>query len=607
MLPLLSVLLLGSVPLSSPTPPLRHASTPPFNWPLPPFPHAITAQIILNGQPLPIPWKHWQEGGRRRIAISDLGLVSGFGMELLDTSNPNLQPIQWYSEGDRVREGLPVVRSATIRYVDITDLAERWGWQMMVQQNGLVIETGTSQMVGIRQEKQPWGDTPAESRGDRLVIELDRETPARLTYSPGKAVIFLEAIASPQLLNAFHSTRGNTITEVKFRSQQQRTQVEITLANNTIRPQLVTLKAPYRVVIDLHADASIPTKRIQWAPGIQWRQQTLTLGSSQFPVFWLEIDPQNPQINLRPLRSNPQGAPGISPLITLATQSQVAAAINAGFFNRNNQLPLGVIRQDGEWISGPILNRGAIAWNDQGQFLIDRLTLTETLITETGQQFPILHLNSGYVKAGLSRYTSAWGATYTPLTDNELMITVQGVRASDSVEYRVLSQTQGTKAGVGPTTIPDPGYLLVYRGQPSPAFLSPGSHLQIQTTSFPALASTYPFTLGAGPLLIKNGRIVLNAEAEGFSAAFIREQASRSAIGLTPDGKLILVAVHHRAYGKGPTLAEMAQIMQQLGTVDALNLDGGSSTGLYLGGQLLDRSPQSAARLHNALGIFLQP
>jgi len=47
--------------------------------------------------------------------------------------------------------------------------------------------------------------------------------------------------------------------------------------------------------------------------------------------------------------------------------------------------------------------------------------------------------------------------------------------------------------------------------------------------------------------------------------------------------------------------------MQQLGAVNALNLDGGSSTTLYLGGQLLDRLPRTAARVHNGIGVFLQP
>ncbi len=47
--------------------------------------------------------------------------------------------------------------------------------------------------------------------------------------------------------------------------------------------------------------------------------------------------------------------------------------------------------------------------------------------------------------------------------------------------------------------------------------------------------------------------------------------------------------------------------MQSIGCVDALNLDGGSSTSLYLGGQLLNRHASSAARVHNGIGIFLTP
>ena len=54
-------------------------------------------------------------------------------------------------------------------------------------------------------------------------------------------------------------------------------------------------------------------------------------------------------------------------------------------------------------------------------------------------------------------------------------------------------------------------------------------------------------------------------------------------------------------------MTEIARIMQQLGCVDALNLDGGSSTSLYLGGQLLNRSPLTAARIHNGIGVFVEP
>ena len=41
-----------------------------------------------------------------------------------------------------------------------------------------------------------------------------------------------------------------------------------------------------------------------------------------------------------------------------------------------------------------------------------------------------------------------------------------------------------------------------------------------------------------------------------------------------------------------------------MGAVSALNLDGGSSTQVYLGGEIIDRSPATAARVNNGIGVF---
>jgi exopolysaccharide biosynthesis protein len=70
---------------------------------------------------------------------------------------------------------------------------------------------------------------------------------------------------------------------------------------------------------------------------------------------------------------------------------------------------------------------------------------------------------------------------------------------------------------------------------------------------------------------------------------------------------MLLVAVHNRVGGQGATLAEMALILKKLGAESALNLDGGSSTSLALGGQLIDRSAVTAARVNNSLGLFIRP
>ncbi|MEM6433364.1 MAG: phosphodiester glycosidase family protein, partial [Cyanobacteria bacterium P01_D01_bin.115] len=116
-----------------------------------------------------------------------------------------------------------------------------------------------------------------------------------------------------------------------------------------------------------------------------------------------------------------------------------------------------------------------------------------------------------------------------------------------------------------------------------------------------------PLAIGGGPTLVRGGQIIADARAEGFSEAFAAQAAPRSAIGVTPDGHIVLVAIHYSPGGRGPTLAEAAQIMRQLGAQNALNLDGGTSSSLYLGGTIINRHGSTVGRVHNGLGVLLAP
>ncbi|KST62538.1 phosphodiester glycosidase family protein [Mastigocoleus testarum] len=365
-------------------------------------------------------------------------------------------------------------------------------------------------------------------------------------------------------------------------------------------PRVSSVGNPNRLIIDVRPDAMV-ARDITWAPGLLWRQQFVNLATESFAVRWLEVNPRSFNIQLRPIWSNPSTLVGTAPLIKTAQNYVAAAAINGGFFNRKNRLPLGAIRQNGQWLSSPILNRGAIAWNDSGQFYMGRLSLRETLIAPNQQKLTISTLNSGYVQTGIARYTPVWGLAYIPLTDNEVVLVVR--------KNRIFSKLQTNKAGEQSIPIPRDGYLITSRGAGNNQLLNltVGSVLRIASSSFPVEFNRYPHILGAGPLLLQNRRIVLDATRENFSKAFARQKAVRSAICTTASGRLIIAAVHNRVGGKGPTLAEHAQLMQRMGCINALNLDGGSSTSLYLGGQLVDRSPNTAARVHNGIGIFLQP
>jgi hypothetical protein len=96
--------------------------------------------------------------------------------------------------------------------------------------------------------------------------------------------------------------------------------------------------------------------------------------------------------------------------------------------------------------------------------------------------------------------------------------------------------------------------------------------------------------LSAGPLLLKNGNINITSDEEVFFGSSIPDVHPRSAAGRTADGALILMVVDGRQdISRGVYLQELAILMRGVGAVEALNLDGGGSSALVVGGTLLNR------------------
>jgi hypothetical protein len=539
--------------------------------------------IRLNSQNVPGRWQ--QKNGR--IGVSSSALAGVLGAELLSTTDPAQQPIRWFPASEDEVVTLPAWWDATDRYVDISDLASRAGWSVQASGGTLQMTLPPSQVSGIRQGKQTWGD--------RIVIDLSGPATWQMESSSVYTITIAGEI-TPQQVRAFRQSSANLITQLNVAAASGRTVLKIKTQEGA-SPQIWSTGNPARVVIDVRRDAMIE-RDVAWAPGLRWRQQYVSVGSARFPVYMFLAQPNPDSLAMRPIHAKPNSAIGIEPILAQAQRQQVTGAVNAGFFNRNNQLPLGAVRNAGQWISGPILGRGAMAWNERGDLIMDRYALAESVRMESGETLPLLTLNSGYVQAGISRYTAGWGATYTPVVDNEIVVTVQG--------DRVTAKQPLGKAGAGSISIPGDGYLLALRSSSGAAEkFAPGVQVTLQSQSQPAAFEQYPNIVGGGPLLIRSSNIVLNAQQEGFSTNFIQGAAPRTAVGKTADGTWIIATMHERVGGRGPTLAETAQIMQQLGAVDALNLDGGSSSSFYLGGQLLNRQPSTAARVNNGIGLFV--
>lgn len=90
----------------------------------------------------------------------------------------------------------------------------------------------------------------------------------------------------------------------------------------------------------------------------------------------------------------------------------------------------------------------------------------------------------------------------------------------------------------------------------------------------------YDSVVCTGPRLVDGGTAYVSPWSEGFHDSSIMRKATRSALGVTKDNKLLLVTVNKPIY-----LSHLARIMRELGAVDALCLDGGSSTALYCKGR----------------------
>ena len=454
-----------------------------------------------------------------------------------------------------------------------------------------------------------------EARGDRLDLGLDRPplVAVRLGGGGERRRVVLDLSAPSWIrrereglilgLNG-HADQLRQLQELGLRVRQTPDQLLLEPGPGQTMAQVLSLGGPYRIVVDLQgggtatgpdpggAPASEDLEahlRAQLPAPITWRKQVLTVGAQRVLVNAIRLDPRNSFLALQPL-TGANGMQGLSSLLTLASRQQALVAINGGYFNRVRRLPLGALREGGRWLSGPILQRGVMAWRPQQLPRFGRLQLEEILIDARGERWTLISLNSGYVQRGLSRYTADWGGSYTALSGGESALLIRQGRVQsliDSVQLR-----DGQSLSTGDT-------LIVARGGvPLPG--APGDLLTLISRPSSDLGDE-PNVIGGGPLLLSGGRIVLDGAQERFSPAFLSQGAPRTVVG--SDGRQLWLLTLEGVVDSGPTLGETAQLVQQLGLQEALNLDGGSSTGLVLAGVHTVKGRGVAGAVHNGLGL----
>ena len=458
--------------------------------------------------------------------------------------------------------------------VDVSSLFGRIGVGLRQEGSLLSLELARPQLLQVR----------SSNPGPVKRIVLDLGGPAAISRDDAGLVVDLLSRSDQQTL----------LGSLGLQAQQDSAGLRLKPSAAKLT-RVFSLGEPNRVVIEWpdqgaasRTDSPAPIDpRLQALLGkeLQWDR----LVRQGVRINAIRIDPLKASLQLRPL-ARPGGMEGLSSLVQLANQQQAWVAINGGYFNRVRRLPLGALKQDGRWLSGPILNRGVAAWDGRTMPRFGRLQLSEWVVGPGSLRLPVAVVNSGYVQRGISRYTADWGPNYRALSGSETGLLIQGGLVRQQLGPSELD------AGVA---LRGDDLLLVGRGGAELPW-GLGDRLQIESRPSSNLGLA-THVIGGGPLLLQAGRIVLDGAAENFSSAFLSQGAPRTV--LARDDRQIWLITLEGIQDSGPSLGETAALLQQLGLQDALNLDGGSSTGLVLGGSLQVKGRGVAGSVHNGVGL----
>lgn len=286
---------------------------------------------------------------------------------------------------------------------------------------------------------------------------------------------------------------------------------------------------------------------------------------------------------------------GLEPTSAMGARSGAVLAINGDYFLSSGR-PVHAFAEDGRLVQTPQLLGRAFGLDATGTHVTMGFPDTGArLTTQSGAAVTVSipRWNSGRADAGaVAAFTGAGSGLEAPPSGDcyaGLAAKSRPVVHPDGGVDTVMTLVSPPRCGGAAAGPSGSGVLLDGSpGSSSGSFLRSlraGQSAQLtESLGFPGAVDV----LGGNPLLIADGAEQYQ-DLSGSDAFFDRQP--RTAVGVTADDRLLLVVVDGRqpGYSVGMTLRELADLMKSLGAQNAINLDGGGSTTMWVNGMVANR------------------
>ena len=260
-----------------------------------------------------------------------------------------------------------------------------------------------------------------------------------------------------------------------------------------------------------------------------------------------------------------------SKISTIAQRNDAIVAINGGYFKPQTGVPLGTLMIDGKLYTGPIFDRVSMGFFDNG-FDMARVKLNASVETNIGG-LKIDNVNQPrMLSVHTIVYTPDWGEYSPPTPKYGRQLVIQDGKL--------------IKTSYGRCKIPENGFVIVGPAKKLNS-IAQARRFKLDIKINPEWRGVNHIISG-GPYLVKDNEIFVDMTAQKLGS--IRGRNPRTAIGYTKDNNLILLTADGREGSSiGLTLMELARLMKEFGCVNAMNLDGGGSTVMYVGGEVVNK------------------